>query len=89
MTALSAGSSSAGRTLLAPVSALETSPVATSEMQLAYNKRLMLCSGRANPELAARIASKLGVELSKLSADQAAYLGIPVEGPFKPENYRY
>jgi ribose-phosphate pyrophosphokinase len=33
-------------------------------MQLAYNKRLMLCSGRANPELAARIAAKLGVELS-------------------------
>jgi ribose-phosphate pyrophosphokinase len=36
-------------------------------MQLAYNKRLMLCSGRANPELAARIAAKLGVELSTVS----------------------
>jgi ribose-phosphate pyrophosphokinase len=35
-------------------------------MQLAYNKRLMLCSGRANPELAARIADKLGVELSSV-----------------------
>jgi ribose-phosphate pyrophosphokinase len=35
-------------------------------MQLAYNKRLMLCSGRANPELAARIAAKLGVELSSV-----------------------
>jgi ribose-phosphate pyrophosphokinase len=38
--------------------------MANSEMRLAYNKRLMLCSGRANPELAARIAAKLGVELS-------------------------
>jgi ribose-phosphate pyrophosphokinase len=49
---------------MAPVSALETSPLSNSEMRLAYNKRLMLCSGRANPELAARIAAKLGVELS-------------------------
>jgi ribose-phosphate pyrophosphokinase len=64
VTATETGSSSGGRRLLAPVSLLETSPVATSEMQLAYNKRLMLCAGRANPELAARIAAKLGVELS-------------------------
>jgi ribose-phosphate pyrophosphokinase len=35
-----------------------------TEMRLDYDKRLMLVSGRANPELAARIASKLGVELS-------------------------
>ena len=32
---------------------------------------------------------KLGVKLTKLSADQASYLGVPVEGPFKPDNYRY
>ncbi len=32
---------------------------------------------------------KLGVELEKLTKDQADYLGVPVEGPFKPENYRY
>lgn len=32
---------------------------------------------------------KLGVKLTKLTATQAEYLGIPVEGPFKPENYRY
>ena len=36
---------------------------APSEMRLGYDKRLMLFSGRANPELGARIASKLGVEL--------------------------
>jgi ribose-phosphate pyrophosphokinase len=34
-----------------------------TEMRLAYDKRLMLVSGRSNPELAAKIASKLGVEL--------------------------
>lgn len=33
--------------------------------------------------------AKIGVELETLSSDQAAYLGIPVEGPFKPEHYRY
>jgi adenosylhomocysteinase len=32
---------------------------------------------------------KLGVKLDKLSAKQAEYLGIPAEGPFKPDFYRY
>jgi len=31
----------------------------------------------------------LGVGLTELTPDQAAYLGIPVEGPFKPDHYRY
>jgi adenosylhomocysteinase len=31
----------------------------------------------------------LGVRLTELSADQAAYLGVPVEGPYKPDHYRY
>ena len=32
---------------------------------------------------------KLGVELTKLSKEQADYIGVPVEGPYKPEIYRY
>jgi hypothetical protein len=32
---------------------------------------------------------KLGVKLTKLTSKQAEYLGISVEGPFKPEHYRY
>ncbi|MGE5926075.1 MAG: adenosylhomocysteinase [Gemmatimonadota bacterium] len=32
---------------------------------------------------------KLGVKLTKLSPDQAAYIGVPVDGPYKPEHYRY
>ena len=32
---------------------------------------------------------KLGVKLTKLTQQQADYLGIPVEGPYKPEFYRY
>jgi ribose-phosphate pyrophosphokinase len=48
------------------MSVLQTSPAPT-ELRLDYDKRLMLVSGRANPELAARIASKLGVELGGLT----------------------
>ena len=33
--------------------------------------------------------SKIGVELETLSEDQAAYIGVTVEGPFKSEHYRY
>ena len=31
----------------------------------------------------------IGVELDNLSPDQAAYIGVDVKGPFKPETYRY
>jgi adenosylhomocysteinase len=32
---------------------------------------------------------KLGVRLTELSAEQAAYIGVPKDGPFKPDHYRY
>jgi len=32
---------------------------------------------------------KLGAKLTVLSDEQAKYLGIPVEGPYKPDSYRY
>jgi adenosylhomocysteinase len=31
----------------------------------------------------------LGVKLTKLTSDQAAYIGVPVEGPYKADHYRY
>ncbi|MGQ0846102.1 MAG: adenosylhomocysteinase, partial [Sporichthyaceae bacterium] len=31
----------------------------------------------------------LGVKLTTLTEEQAAYIGVPVEGPYKPELYRY
>jgi len=40
-------------------------------------------------EVAAAHLEHLGVKLTKLSTDQASYLGIPAEGPYKPEHYRY
>ena len=44
---------------------------------------------KLDEEVAALHLDHLGVKLTKLSADQAAYLGIPSEGPFKPDHYRY
>ena len=32
---------------------------------------------------------KIGAKLTKLTKAQAEYLGVPVEGPYKPEHYRY
>ena len=40
-------------------------------------------------EVARLHLGKLGVKLETLSKDQADYLGIPVEGPYKPDHYRY
>lgn len=40
-------------------------------------------------EVARLHLASLGVELSTLTTRQASYLGVPVEGPFKPDSYRY
>jgi adenosylhomocysteinase len=40
-------------------------------------------------EVARLHLEKLGVKLTTLSEDQAAYLGISPDGPYKPEHYRY
>jgi len=44
---------------------------------------------KLDEKVAALHLSKLGVELTRLNEDQASYLGVPVDGPFKAENYRY
>jgi adenosylhomocysteinase len=44
---------------------------------------------KLDEKVAALHLAKLGVELTKLTAEQASYLGVSVEGPFKPEHYRY
>jgi len=40
-------------------------------------------------KVAALHLEKIGVELETLRTDQADYIGVKVEGPFKPEHYRY
>ncbi len=46
-------------------------------------------SKELDEEVARLHLSKLGVKLTKLTADQAAYLGVNANGPYKPEHYRY
>ena len=68
--------SAAARTLRDAVS-LDPHPVPATSLEVQYGKRLMLFSGRANPGLAARIGSKLGVDLGgvelKTFADGEVY----------------
>ncbi|MBL9031853.1 MAG: adenosylhomocysteinase [Phycisphaerae bacterium] len=44
---------------------------------------------RLDEEVARLHLDKLGVRLTKLSKDQAAYIGVAPEGPYKPDHYRY
>ena len=44
---------------------------------------------KLDEKVAALHLAKLGVKLTKLTKKQADYLGIPVDGPFKPDHYRY
>lgn len=46
-------------------------------------------SKRLDEEVARLHLAKLGVKLTKLTPDQADYIGVPAEGPYKPEHYRY
>jgi len=44
---------------------------------------------RLDEEVARLHLDKLGVKLSRLTQTQAEYIGVPVDGPFKPDHYRY
>ncbi|KAL6731536.1 hypothetical protein Aduo_002390 [Ancylostoma duodenale] len=54
-----------------------------------YTVGLYVLPKTLDEEVAALHLAKLGVKLTKLTEDQANYLGIPVNGPFKPDHYRY
>jgi adenosylhomocysteinase len=54
-----------------------------------YKKQVYLLPKELDEKVAMLHLGKLGAKLTKLTKGQADYLGIPVEGPFKPDNYRY
>jgi adenosylhomocysteinase len=54
-----------------------------------YENKVYTLPKHLDEEVARLHLDKLGVKLTKLTEDQAAYLGIPVDGPYKPEHYRY
>ena len=54
-----------------------------------YERKVYTLPKHLDEQVARLHLDKLGVKLTTLSDDQAAYLGIPVEGPYKPDHYRY
>ena len=48
-----------------------------------------LIDKKLDEEVARLHLEKLGAKLTKLSQKQADYIGVPVDGPFKPDTYRY
>ncbi len=54
-----------------------------------YEKQVYVLPKHLDEKVARLHLAKLGVELTSLSRTQADYIGVPVQGPFKPEQYRY
>jgi adenosylhomocysteinase len=55
----------------------------------AYKNEVYMLPKHLDEKVAKLHLAKLGVELETLSTDQAAYIGVEVQGPYKPEYYRY
>jgi adenosylhomocysteinase len=54
-----------------------------------YGKTVTMLPKKLDEEVARLHLGQLGVKLTTLTQAQADYLGVPVEGPYKPEHYRY
>ncbi|MGZ6965317.1 MAG: adenosylhomocysteinase [Acidimicrobiia bacterium] len=54
-----------------------------------YERKVYTLPKHLDEEVARLHLEKLGVKLTTLTEEQADYLGIPVEGPYKPDHYRY
>ncbi len=54
-----------------------------------YEKKVYVLPKHLDEKVARLHLDKLGVKLTKLTDEQASYIGVPVEGPYKPEHYRY
>jgi adenosylhomocysteinase len=54
-----------------------------------YDRKVYTLPKHLDEKVAALHLDKIGVNLTKLTPQQATYLGLPAQGPFKPEHYRY
>jgi adenosylhomocysteinase len=54
-----------------------------------YEKKVYVLPKHLDEKVAALHLDKLGVKLTKLSPEQAAYIGVAGKGPYKPDHYRY
>jgi adenosylhomocysteinase len=55
----------------------------------AYEKQVYVLPKHLDEKVARLHLEALGVSLSELTPEQAAYIGVPVDGPYKSEQYRY
>src|SRR6266478_6369577 len=54
-----------------------------------YEKKVYTLPKRLDEKVARLHLAKIGVKLTKMSDKQATYIGVPVDGPYKPDHYRY
>ncbi|MGE0066790.1 MAG: adenosylhomocysteinase, partial [Solirubrobacterales bacterium] len=54
-----------------------------------YDKQVYVLPKHLDEKVARLHLDALDIGLTELSEDQSSYLGIPVEGPYKPNHYRY
>ncbi|MFA5927952.1 MAG: adenosylhomocysteinase [Candidatus Margulisiibacteriota bacterium] len=54
-----------------------------------YDKKVYRLSKALDEEVARLHLEKIGVKLTKMSQEQADYIGVPMQGPYKPDHYRY
>jgi adenosylhomocysteinase len=54
-----------------------------------YEKQVYVLPKHLDEKVAMLHLAKLGVQLTQMSKEQADYIGVPVQGPFKSEQYRY
>ena len=54
-----------------------------------YEKKVYRLPKKLDEEVARLHLEKIGVKLTRLTTEQAAYLGVDLDGPYKPEHYRY
>ena len=55
----------------------------------AYKNDVYILPKHLDEKVARLHLARIGVQLSELTKEQADYIGVTVEGPFKPEHYRY
>jgi len=55
----------------------------------AYDKQVYTLPKHLDEKVAMLHLGKLGAKLTKLRPDQASYIGVAPDGPFKPDHYRY
>lgn len=54
-----------------------------------YEKKVYILPKKLDEEVARLHLEKIGAKLTKLTKEQADYIGVPIEGPYKPDHYKY